>query len=1112
MKEIIKEMLPNKNGLLLIDAPTGIGKSYSIIEVMLDLLEEMNEQSRPIFFITNLTKNLPIKEFEKKARERGLAEAYKKYVLYLGAMEKSVYDHLLELESEIPIYIKKTKEYQELFNRLDYIKSKAENESVDLTSLPEFEWKFRQLVINKLNELGSLQTKLELIETNVNWQWVGKLYPSVFSKKRKIFFLSIDKFFLGNPTLVESTYQFINKPEFEQSIIFIDEFDTSKDSIINQLIAHSSKNAVNLIDIFSEIYFFLDNSQFSADILGQNGEKIVSKMKVVFKENYQKYCQYRFKTIESLDGQSLRSFLFNDGQYLQTKNTKLYYYPDNQAKINWITNENPDNQYISMNEVLDRLTGAIHYFINGLRKMVGEYFQSANSRNRGLTYTNCLKSVLNFMGLKQTNNDYLFRRILEIQTEGISTMRVSTNQEFFVKNLYSRGFKLYSLIDGDNNVFHTDIIFYQVPFFPEYYLYELCTKNLVFGISATATVSSVLSNYDLEYLKNMLGKKYFTLNQKQFNHLQKSYHQLTKGYDQVQIETIAIQQTDLQSYLRAKLDEKIAFSFVNDYMKMIDEFHIGRFTKMLDTIVQFLEDKNVQSLLILSNKLINENTSKLNLDLFRKALALFGNRFDEKIDLANLFVTLDSQNFECQKRALQQRLEQGEKLVIFSSYKTVGVGQNLQYNIPNNTKVVQVNDRVSQMRDIDCLYLDNPTYLIARNILEDMSDNDQIIYRGIFQMEYLAYTGEISYMQAKYFIASYFGKTKAYFDNMQLKSMNNKAITILQQAVGRICRTSNKNAVIKLFVDYKILLSYDFSDFKARLNNPEFHSLIECSSNNNINKKQEFETLQNQAVTFTIRFKNRLDLILRQQNYWNADKINLWEKMRQQVLKQPTISTVDYQKLDENMQSLYIQMPKKQKEYTFTQKRDFMDLEIYFDLQGRSHVSELDVRLNQIGEIPELAHFFEDNGYALTFEENDYLLSPIVFQNIYKGALGEVIGQWIMSNQLNILLEKMPVEQYEKFDYHIQNKVFIDFKYWKESNKQLAKDYTKKIQEKLEKVGGQTAIIINIFADRKYQISFSNHRKIVEIPYLFKQKQLNTQILQELQQIIKEGLHDDNIN
>ena len=48
-------------------------------------------------------------------------------------------------------------------------------------------------------------------------------------------------------------------------------------------------------------------------------------------------------------------------------------------------------------------------------------------------------------------------------------------------------------------------------------------------------------------------------------------------------------------------------------------------------------------------------------------------------------------------------------------------------------------------------------------------------------------------------------------------------------------------------------------------------------------------------------------------------------------------------------------------------------------------------------------------GYALKFEMNEYLLSPVLFHNIYKGALGEVAGKFILKRELGIIMDVLEI-------------------------------------------------------------------------------------------------------
>ena len=70
MYNIIKRYCENEftNGLMLLDMPTGSGKTYSVIKYIFDAVQDVNN-SRRFFFITTLKKNLPendIKRFFEK--------------------------------------------------------------------------------------------------------------------------------------------------------------------------------------------------------------------------------------------------------------------------------------------------------------------------------------------------------------------------------------------------------------------------------------------------------------------------------------------------------------------------------------------------------------------------------------------------------------------------------------------------------------------------------------------------------------------------------------------------------------------------------------------------------------------------------------------------------------------------------------------------------------------------------------------------------------------------------------------------------------------------------------------------------------------------------------
>ncbi|MEH2406710.1 hypothetical protein [Nostoc sp.] len=97
------------------------------------------------------------------------------------------------------------------------------------------------------------KARLSAVKNNQDYQWIGELYPAVFTDDKTILFLSINKFVAQNTTLIEPSYyfseRFINK-----SLIFIDEFDTTKEAVLQNIIQSGLRNRVDLIDLFLNIH------------------------------------------------------------------------------------------------------------------------------------------------------------------------------------------------------------------------------------------------------------------------------------------------------------------------------------------------------------------------------------------------------------------------------------------------------------------------------------------------------------------------------------------------------------------------------------------------------------------------------------------------------------------------------------------------------------------------------------------------------------------------------------------------------------------------------------------------------------------------------------------
>lgn len=56
-------------------------------------------------------------------------------------------------------------------------------------------------------------------------------------------------------------------------------------------------------------------------------------------------------------------------------------------------------------------------------------------------------------------------------------------------------------------------------------------------------------------------------------------------------------------------------------------------------------------------------------------------------------------------------------------------------------------------------------------------------------------------------------------------------------------------------------------------------------------------------------------------------------------------------------------------------------------------------------------------------------MSPVLFHNIYKGALGEVCGEFILSRERGMKLKPInDPDRFEFFDFELNDGIYVDFK------------------------------------------------------------------------------------
>lgn len=218
---------------------------------------------------------------------------------------------------------------------------------------------------------------------------------------------------------------------------------------------------------------------------------------------------------------------------------------------------------------------------------------------------------------------------------------------------------------------------------------------------------------------------------------------------------------------------------------------------------------------------------------------------------------------------------------------------------------------------------------------------------------------------------------------------------------------------------------------------------------------------------------------------WTKEKVLLWQEMRSWVLQHPCL--ISKQDVVSQWEALYVELPRPAKTYRYTQTLDYGDVTVFFSSsRGDQAVSEATARLPELLAVPQIKALFKGEKWATTLAESSLILAPPVFNNIYKGALGEAVGEYIFREMLDIELLSLGIDEFELFDFKTHGNLFVDFKLWQGRMAVDAHAEREKILGKMDKCSADRAYIVNILAgsDSHFLPRKSYDGRIVEIPFL----------------------------
>jgi len=1129
--QILEKYAVHPTGLFLLNLPTGFGKTYEVLQYILRHYED----DRPIFFITNLKKNLPFDELGLMFQELDLKDAYDEHVLFIDATAIGVIQYLNSQKGEIPDEVTRWPEYRLLKRKASYVyentKSQQQSwnddkaEAADIIEeeiRKELEPKFRKKLIQyidngsgAISQYKSPKQKLSWIETNAFW--IIGLYPSVQTMRKRICFMSVDKFFARNVTLIEPSYFFYEHRAIDKALVFLDEFDASKERLLNAIIRNGLDKRIDLVALFQQVYTTFQTLQLP---LGLTKES--KKRQEALKKNQRQkpileivdYLKNRsailtsefhldvpFKTVNP---DNRRNFIFHDFQYRSILKEgfqfiRLEY--DDSEHVNHIHFEEANNMGdgVSLLRMLAQIRSYLQYFAKGVWIVAMNYRNLKEEAGaHEFPAESALRTVLDLFNLEARQVNYLMDSIVSHQSRQELDEEEGLPQSNYLRehSFYMNGFRYYDFEDGDNHDLTSRIFLCSFEVTPEKLLLKLAQKANVIGISATATIPTPTGNYDLSFLRQRLGENYRVVDSIEFENLQNQFQTLTEGYSNLHIHAELLEGEATEQALTVVFeDSKFSRELLEELLTgQNGDFFLRRYLRAALAFKHFLQHQNLKSFLYLGNAKAT-NQYSFQIELLHRI-------FDQLIKISKTTVWRDpknrpffliySQQFDQKKENLMQILGEGEKVFVISTFQSIGAGQNLQYPIPKNWEGININDRPfgGNLKDFDGIYCERPTNLIVNktNTHGKTVLTEEELVQNIFQVEFLAEIGEISNEKALHEIRKGFkllSGRKPTFSELDFKEQNlystdsyaQHISKVIIQAIGRMSRTNSKNTVIHILAHHSLSKLLRKAPDSQQIYLHEYEALLEKCQTSNYDLNEDEKRCYQLADRKNKKCQRLVESILNSEFQENNQEY--WRQLRKFVMRHPRVDQLHMVPL--HFQPFYFQLPNGASSYSYTNASN--NAGGYTSTkESNLGICEVDCRLHDLMQHKDIRRFFEKEGYATQFGTGKFILTPVGYYSIYKGMIGETVGKYLLENYDLLELLALDAQEFEQFDFKTQNGVYIDFKHWFANSLADADHEYEKIETKRRITGARKVLIINLFGSSDF--GSRKQGDTLEIPYL----------------------------
>lgn len=960
---------------------------------------------------------------------------------------------------------------------------------------------------------------------------LAEVYPQVNYKRKRVLLMTVHKAMFGIDTILGENVSLYNITEKgKKTLILFDESDQAaiamRNAIIDQAIDSSEgrnrftkgyngylqyKQLIDMADHVSNEYHgsILDDSLNLADnIITANWEKTLGKTKPyknIFLDDMEDMEDYRrgvffsgpaFKLNVSKSNEKTHSFIcYKKGR----KEFKLLHAEDDaelKQRFDYVV---PMDKFLSLiisnttaikTQLCKVVNESLKKSVEEFEKSVDELSEKKLPKNHYMGYPTREREIHTLFSRFETSSEYQFeQQLLEFMTnrKNLIVNKDENTLKLPDYSVYSQGVQLYlEEIDERDNQHRVRLSLREISTTPEKILFDLLRTEgtSIVLCSATASSSSVISNCDIEYLKESLGKNVFALSEhdrRRFDDLVSLTYPIGHQIEIIPLEHYYFEDSrDEKTFLPEKykkmfskeareegLDDLWFRCTRRELLKTKKEgesisFPLYRLFQFIEAYYWFISHDDIRSMIFFQNRNgdpIQTNVLSCLIDgSYKDQKSPFIDEIPENWSNGHIKISKDWEDIE---GSILKELSESKdaKIMLVSAYASFKAGANMQYWIPEGLDFIKGDNWETEgerlKKDWDAVYVQCPSAYLMMSEDGNESTFEKSLYNTMLSLMMLYERGCLS----KDEVASWLGR--ALSSTFWFGDKNNPGIgkdkaawaqTVIEQAVGRLCRTRNKPHTTYILFDMDMVKYFDKDNLEKSLTRefrtlakyilsmpeelpaPAVHEEIVRCNNANYSNRQ-LDRMRNIALRNTPHpgreddYDDEVDCSSVPHIVHTNQLMN--QSYKQTIIKKPVID--DYNELAEEDKCLTFickcygdWQRNENNEYFYSYDPDHKN-DICPQGKGKpcpQPISPSMVRLDVLMKNDVIRKHFKANGFATEWKSGGLILHPDILKTDYAGEIGEEAFKAIILEYTNCREEDfkhLEGRDYELADFVICN-------------------------------------------------------------------------------------------